>query len=79
MTVPDHIQDLDVFMAAVTVHKLLVEHCNMPSPKRADLAELRRAALNLYDEQIDELGPDPEHKRPVARSSRRHSTSFLHS
>jgi hypothetical protein len=59
---PSDVEDIDLVMAAVAVRKALVEHCRAPKPKIAEIEALKASVLALYDENIDDLDPDPDYK-----------------
>src|SRR5262245_42248478 len=59
------IEDLDAVMACVAIHLMLHEHCSASAPDASLAKVLHAKVLNLYDERIDSLQPDPGYK--VAR------------
>lgn len=65
MSPPSGMEDVDSVMAAVAVRKALTEHCHAPAPERQVIESLKAAVLAVYDQEIDDLAPDPDYK--VAR------------
>lgn len=49
-------------MPSVAIIKVLSEHCGAAPPKSDVIESWRRQYLAIYDEQIDDLEPDPEYK-----------------
>jgi hypothetical protein len=65
---PVDVGDLEEIMAAVSVLKVLVEHCHASAPDTEEIDSLRDAILEVYDEQIDGLEPHPDYKRDRRRT-----------
>jgi hypothetical protein len=59
---PQDVEDLEQTMAAVSVLKVLVEHCHASAPNVKEIETLRDGILRIYDEQIDGLVPHPDYK-----------------
>lgn len=49
-------------MPSVEIISLLCEHCDAVPPRESVVKGWRQRYLNIYDEQIDALDPDPEFK-----------------
>lgn len=51
-----------VLMPSVAIIKTLVEHCGAAPPKPSVIEEWHRSYLAIYDEEIDDLSPEPDFK-----------------
>jgi hypothetical protein len=56
------IDDLDVVLAGLAIHLALHENCNAIVPSLEFVLSLRDKILRIYDEQIDSLSPQGDHK-----------------
>jgi hypothetical protein len=52
----------DELMPSVFIIRLLSEYCGTAPPKPGVIEPWRERYLAIYDEQIDDLDPDPEYK-----------------
>jgi hypothetical protein len=62
MSPPEHVEDVDLVMAAVAVRRILIERCHASRPERDEIEQLKNAVLSVYDAQIDGLAPDQDFK-----------------
>jgi hypothetical protein len=56
------VEDTDVIMAAIEVIIALCEKCYAVPPKLQLIENWKRLTLEVYDNEIDELRPDPDYK-----------------
>lgn len=53
---------LNDVMPRIAVLTVLVEHCLRTAPPKPTVLEWKKRFLKIYEQQIDELGPDPDFK-----------------
>jgi hypothetical protein len=58
---PEDFGDIEIIMAAVATRIVLIDHCNASRPDRGEVETLRDRVLEVYDEEIEGLDPDPEY------------------